>query len=248
MAMYSNAPEGLDRHNLHMSQQMWNESKDNRAVAHGQVKKSEKKKVHVYYARNARRQPVQLWQLKAMLRTLLLENEAPPQSVCDWAALMERVVRQRYADRVARVKVIDEATRKKIEAMTGAVKLAAEALFASTAEGTLHPERSADGGTMFFTMPEYIASGNITVAAPFPLPRGSTEVPVDLTAAEAQLAEEAESEGSDVEDEEADGGEPRSSMQINSEEDDSDDDDSEEEEQEEEEQEDDDDGEEEDSD
>jgi hypothetical protein len=205
MPMYSNAPERLDAHNLKMSKLMWNESKHYRAVAHGQIRKSEKKGVHMYYAKSARRQPVQLWQNEATRRSLTSADGSVLPVVERRVTAREQVVEQRYANRKERRDTIDAKTWSKIAGMSGTVRLAAEVLFHATAEGTLQPERSDDGETMYFSMPDYIAQQQVKVPAPFPLKRGVTEVPIDLTAADAQLAELAdecrdEDAGSDVED------------------------------------------------
>jgi hypothetical protein len=206
--MYTNAPERLDKHNLNISKLMWNESKEHRAVAAGKIQKSEKKGgVSMYYAKTARRQPVQLWQCVAMRLTLTGDDNEPLRLVEAWVEKMIAVVQARYRARKERVKKIDAETEAKIKTLSGVARLAAHCLFCSTAEGTLHPERSEDGEHLFFTMPDYIAKGKVKFGAPYPLKRGvADEEVIDLTLEFAELeaiADECDDKhaGSDVEDE-----------------------------------------------
>ena len=51
--------------------------------------------------------------------------------------------------------------------MPWAERMVALTLYHSSSEGVMHAERD-DGGTTFFTMPEYIRTGLVDVPAPFP--------------------------------------------------------------------------------
>jgi hypothetical protein len=53
------------------------------------------------------------------------------------------------------------------------------ALFHSTSEGVLHPERSK-AGELMFTMPEFLSSGKVKIARPFPLAAGDQEPPAEV--------------------------------------------------------------------
>ena len=188
-----------------------------------QIRKSEKKGVHAYYAKTARRQPVQLWVLEIMRRALLDRLGVTIECVTRWTDEMQDIVEGRYAARKGRVEKIDQSTLAKIDALGGTERLAAYALFHSTAEGTLHPQRDEDTCGIAFEMPLYIREGKISMPSPHPLPRRSTDITIDVFAGQAQLEAIAEEcrdgeAGTDAEDEEEeeDGSEEEANYNLSS--------------------------------
>jgi hypothetical protein len=112
------------------------------------------------------------------------------------------IVSERYARRVRSAAERNAAILTEIEALPVKERLAGMALYHSTCEGVLHPERSEEG-ELVFSVPEFIRTGVVKVPRPFPLPCGADAVTASVREGvellRALIEEAALSDDSDLE-------------------------------------------------
>lgn len=200
--MYSHMTGQLDALNLDVSELIWNEGKLHRAPVLGELYTSDKQKSTIYRPRRHRRERTQEWALE------LLREMLPEKYVDGWCTVREAILENRYARRVRRAAERNAQLLREIEALPVKERLAGMALYHSTSEGVLHPERS-EAGELVFAMPDFIKSGAVKVPRPFPLPPGADTVEPSVQDAVQELRTLLETElpiddGSDLSEEEDD--------------------------------------------